>query len=186
MPHGIRQGASLESRAMKSYAFLAAAALSATLAATGASAQARGPQAAPVALSCSSDTPRHSASPARDHWGVASEDAAGQARSGERAAALSGDELAEERLGEMYAAGKGVPRDLVKAYVWLGRALVQATGPRELKIEGERDKLVMKMSSAELRRAMRLDQSGAVYHRAANNGTAGRAARPARGMASAS
>lgn len=186
MPRGIRQGASLEGRTMKGYAFLAAAALSASLAATSAPARAHGPQPAPAAMPCSSEALRSWASRARDHRTVTFEDAAGQAPSAERAAALAGNMLAEERLGEMYAAGKGVPQNLVKAYVWLGRALVQAIGPRELKIEDERDRLVMRMSSAELRRAMRLDQSGIAYHRAASDGTGGRPARPARSDAGAS
>ena len=81
-------------------------------------------------------------------------------------AARAGDLGAEARLGERYATGRGVPRNPVLAYVWLGRAVVAAQGTEAAGIEDERARLAIAMSPKELARALALDAEGPHYRRA--------------------
>ncbi len=68
-----------------------------------------------------------------------------------REAAEQGDPTAQMNLGDLYARGRGVPRDLVRAWVWLGRAARQdrAWAARR------RDQVAEQMTSEQLARARR-------------------------------
>ncbi len=54
-------------------------------------------------------------------------ESAAQAVAWYRRAAKRGLMAAQMNLGDMYAAGRGVKRDLVKAYLWLGLAAAQGS-----------------------------------------------------------
>ena len=67
-------------------------------------------------------------------------------------AAQKGHALAQYNLGLMYLAGNGIPKDLVKAYMWLSLAAAQKV-PEAVK---NRDYLEAKMSPSQLAEARKL------------------------------
>ena len=77
-----------------------------------------------------------------------------QARQWYEKAAAKGDATAQSKLGVLYTEGLGVPEDLVQAHLWLSMAAAQGN-----KIAAQdRDKVVMKMTPAQIAEAQRLVQ----------------------------
>jgi len=74
-----------------------------------------------------------------------------------RAAAEQGDATAQMNLGDLYARGRGVPRDRVRAWVWLGRAARQ---DRDWAAR-RREQVAERMTSEQLARARRMLQGSA-------------------------
>jgi TPR repeat protein len=63
--------------------------------------------------------------------------------------------LAQSNLGFAYRDGEGVPQDYVQAHMWLNLAAAQAKPDDRVAAEA-RDKLVAKMTSAQIAEAQRL------------------------------
>jgi TPR repeat protein len=72
-----------------------------------------------------------------------------------RRAAQQGHNLAQSNLGFAYRDGEGVPQDYVQAHMWLNLAAAQAKPDDRVAAEA-RDKLVAKMTSAQIAEAQRL------------------------------
>ncbi len=70
--------------------------------------------------------------------------------------AHQGNAAAQESLGAMYASGRGVPQDYVRAYLWVSRALVQAEGEVAERRRQMLDALEAKMTPSEIAQARNL------------------------------
>ena len=68
---------------------------------------------------------------------------------------LRGYAPALRELGVAYAEGRGVPRDLVEALVWLDAAAFRARGSLQETCTAERDALARKMSPDQVAEAER-------------------------------
>ncbi|MCZ6812815.1 MAG: SEL1-like repeat protein, partial [Alphaproteobacteria bacterium] len=66
-----------------------------------------------------------------------------------------GNVLAQNNLGLMYEAGRGMPRDYVMAYLWFARAAAHAGLDRD-KAARNRDQVEAKMTPAQVEAAKRL------------------------------
>ena len=64
-----------------------------------------------------------------------------------------GNAAAQESLGAMYASGRGVPRDYVRAYMWIYLALAQARGEAADRSRKTLAALEAKMTPAEIAEA---------------------------------
>ena len=83
-------------------------------------------------------------------------DCAGGAVAACQRQADNGDAISQQLLGSMYAAGAGVARDYVRAYLWLSLA---AAGTSEVVVPhaiAARDKVAALMSSAQIAEAKAL------------------------------
>jgi len=69
-----------------------------------------------------------------------------------RMAAEQGDADGQSRLGLLYANGQGAQQDLVQAHLWLSLAAAQG----DTRSAKERDRLVKKMTPAQLAQAQKL------------------------------
>ena len=74
--------------------------------------------------------------------------------------AAQGDSGAQFTIGLMYNYGRGVPQNNVKAYMWWSLAAAQGN---ELAAR-ERDKVIMKMTPAQISEAQRLAQQCQTQH----------------------
>ena len=72
-----------------------------------------------------------------------------------RAAAEQGDAFAQASLGILYRFGKGVPQDVVEAYMWLYLAASQPTAGAEESIVEMRDALAARMTNEQIANAVR-------------------------------
>ena len=70
--------------------------------------------------------------------------------------ARQGNVAAQESLGFMYAAGRGVPRDYVRAYLWTYLALAQAQGEAADRGRATLAGIEAKMTPAEIAEARNL------------------------------
>ena len=84
--------------------------------------------------------------------GVPKDDA--QARQWYEKAAAQGSRYVQGWLGLIYANGRGMPQDLVQAHLWLSMAAAQGNKMARQ----ERNKVIMKMTPAQVAEAQRLAQ----------------------------
>ena len=68
-------------------------------------------------------------------------------------AAEKGDSYARHQLGEMYAVGRGVPKDYVQAYMWMTLA---ASETDNFFVIEERERMANKMTLAQIAQARKL------------------------------
>lgn len=77
-----------------------------------------------------------------------------------RLASIQGNEVAQENLAVLYEEGRGVPKNLTQAYVWLSLAAQQAVndGHRATSVAliKHRDKFAQELDAAALDRALKL------------------------------
>lgn len=78
-----------------------------------------------------------------------------QAQHWYRMAAEQGDPFAQASLGLLYRFGKGVPRDLVQAYMWLSLATSGTTGADSDSIAEYRDAAAAHMTAEQIAEARR-------------------------------
>ena len=79
-----------------------------------------------------------------------------QASNWYRLAADQGDPFAQASLGLLYRFGKGVPRDLVQAYLWLELSARHTTGADSESMAEYRDAAAAQMTLAQISEAKRL------------------------------
>jgi TPR repeat protein len=73
-----------------------------------------------------------------------------------RVAATREDDWAQMRLGSIYAEGKGVPQDFVRAHMWFTLAAAATSGDSEDAATKNRDRVASKMTAEQIAIAQKM------------------------------